>query len=204
MSIAMPMASLDPLELAPVPVYRFTVEEYLRLVETGFFAEGERNELLEGWIVPKMTMNPPHTVAVGLADDALRAAIPEGWHVRGQSSLRSADSVPEPDLAIVRGARRDYRGRHPGPGDTGLAVEIADSSLATDRKLKARIYARAGIPFYWIINLVDRQIEAFADPTGPAEEPSYRSTNTYRDGDAVPLTLDGRECPAVVVAALLP
>ncbi len=108
--------SLDPFEPPPRPVLRFTVETYHRMIREGLF-DDDACELLEGWIVPKMTRNPPHDVAIGLAQDALQGRIPEGWHLRAQSALTTAESEPEPDLAIVRGRRRDYLDRHPGPDD---------------------------------------------------------------------------------------
>ncbi len=199
------LPALDHFVIPPMPVKRFTVEEYLRLVRDGFFDSDDRFELLEGWIAPKMTKNPPHAIANDLAYDFLSPlATRAGYHIRNQGSVETADSVPEPDLAIVRGNRRDYLQRHPGPANTAVAVEISDSSLSSDRKLKGRIYARANIPFYWIVNLVARRVEAFADPTGPGAEPSHRSRAEFAPGDLVPLVLDGVEVGRVAVDDLLP
>jgi Uma2 family endonuclease len=192
------------LDLPPVPVRRFTVDEYLRMVTANVFDGDDRHELLAGWVVSKMTRNPPHEVGIALADEALRALLPAGWRLRNQSSITTADSVPEPDLSVVRGAIRDYIGRHPGPQDMALAIEVADSSLPKDRNLKGRIYARAGIPVYWIINLVDRKVEVYTDPTGPALMPGYRQQQEYGPGAAVPLVIDGREVARVAVDELLP
>src|SRR5262245_37650542 len=97
----------------PVPVRRFTVAEYRRLAETEILADDDPGELLEGWIVPKMVHNPPQDNAVELADEALRLRLPAGWHLRVQSTIHTADSEPEPDLAIVRGSARSRAGRHP-------------------------------------------------------------------------------------------
>ena len=203
MSVLTPI-HLPDVGIPPVPVRRFSVDEYLGLVKTGFFAADDRNELLEGWIVPKMTMNPPHAVAVALADAAFGILLPINWHLRGQSTVTTTDSAPEPDLAVIRGAIRHYLGRHPGPRDTALALEVADSSLADDRKLKGRIYARAGIPFFWIVNLVDRQVEVYSDSSGPSAEPTYRKRRDYRSGEMIPLILDGAEVGQVAVDDLLP
>src|SRR5205807_10080536 len=106
--------------IPPVPVRRFTVEEYHRLIKTGVFDEDERFELLEGWIVPKMRRNPPHEVTVVVVADTIRSMLAAGWHVRAQAATTTPDSEPEPDVAIVRGAARDYLGRHPGPQDSVL------------------------------------------------------------------------------------
>jgi Uma2 family endonuclease len=195
---------LDAFEPPPLPVMRFSVEQYHRMIREGYFDEEDRFELLEGWIVPKMTRKPPHDVAIGLAQDALQGLVPEGWHIRGQSALTTAESEPEPDLAVVRGRRRDYVERHPGPGDMALVVEVADSSLSRDRGIKQRIYARARVPVYWIINLVDRVIEVYDEPTGPAASPSFANRRDFGPGDAVPVVLDGREVGHIAAGDLLP
>jgi Uma2 family endonuclease len=189
---------------APLSLRRFTVAEYHRMIAAGILKEGEPYELLEGWIVRKMTRNPPHDLALGLAEDEIGRRLPAGWFRRDQSGMTTADSEPEPDVAIVRGNRRDYGERHPGPQDLGLVVEIADSSLALDRGLKARLYARAAIAIYWIVNLPDSQIEVYTDPTGPGPEPAYQQHRDYAATEAVPLILDGVEIGQIPVRDLLP
>src|SRR5207248_1191302 len=84
-----------------------------------------------------------------------------------------------------------YDTRHPGPSDFGILIEVADSSLLTDRRDKGRIYARESIPVYWIVNLVDRQVEVYTDPDPAASPPAYRTRTDYRPGDAVPITFRG-------------
>jgi Uma2 family endonuclease len=203
MSIADLPPTLEP-AIPPIPVRRFTVEEFLQMFEAGLLPEPEHSELLEGWITTKMVKNPPHEVALDLTDEALRSVVPPGWRVRNQSSTRTADSVPEPDLAVVKGAARDYAQRHPGPADTAMVVEISDTSLRDDRKLKARIYARAGIAVYWIVNLVDSRIEVHTNPTGPDPAPSYRERAEYRDDDPVPVWIEGVEVGRILARNLLP
>jgi Putative restriction endonuclease len=192
------------LEQPPCPVKRFTVNEYHRIVDADVFAHDERLELLEGWIVPKMTRNPPHEVALVLAYRALQSKIPSDWHFRIQSAITTADSEPEPDLALVRGDARDYLSRHPGAGDVALLIEVADSSLAQDRSLKGRLYARAGIPIMWIINLSEAKVEVYTDPTGPDPAPRYRAQQDHGAADSVPLFIDGHEVGRVNVLELLP
>ncbi len=187
----------------PFPVRRFTVDEYHRLGEAGVLTEDDRVELLEGLIVTKMIHNPPHDTSLALTDSSIRGLLPAGWHTRVQSAITTDDSEPEPDVAVVRGSIRDYATRHPGPGDIGLLVEVAESSLGRDRK-KCRLYARAGIAAYWIINLVDRQIEVFGNPTGPVAEPAYRDSKTYRAGQSVPLVIGGQSLGEIPVNDLLP
>jgi Uma2 family endonuclease len=182
---------------------RFTVDEYHRMIEAGVFVEDERFELLEGWIIAKMTRNPPHDATIGMTSEALRSRLPAGWHVRAQCAMTTGDSELEPDVAVVRGVFRDYVGHHPGPEDLALVVEVAESSLAQDRDLKGRTYARANIPVYWLVNLVDRRIEVFTEPTGPDASPAYRRRQDYGEGASVPLIVEGRDPGPIAVADLL-
>jgi Uma2 family endonuclease len=153
----------NQIEPTPFPVRRFSVEEYHRLGELGILNADEAVELLSGWIVPKMNHNPLHDATVELADRALRSHVPEGWRIRIQSAITTDDSEPEPDLAIVRGSIQDHISRHPGPSEIALLVEVAESSVQRDR-LKAALYARAGIQHYWIVNLVESQLEVYSSP----------------------------------------
>jgi Uma2 family endonuclease len=188
----------------PLPVRRFTVAEYHRMIEAGILREGEPYELLDGWIVPKMTRNPPHDLALGLVEDAVGRLLPADWFRRDQSALSSVQSEPEPDVAVVRGRRRDYGARHPGPDDLGLVVEVADSSLDRDRAVKGPLYAQAGIPVYWLVNLREARVEVYSDPTGPDPAPAYRRRQDYGVADEVPLVLDGVEVGRIPVRELLP
>ena len=201
--VAIPPA-LPPI-VPPLPVRRFTVDEYHRMIQAGILGEDDDVELLEGWIVPKMSKNPPHDTMISIIMmDVLTPRLPGGWHCRGQSAATTADSEPEPDIAVVRGPKRDYLVRHPGPSDLAMVVEVADSSLPRDRLEKVRIYARAAVPVYWIINLVDGQVEVYTDPTGPDAGPVYRTRHDYRPGDMVPFVVDGRELGPIPVQELLP
>jgi Uma2 family endonuclease len=161
------------------------------MIAAGVFAHDEGFELLEGWIVPKVSRNPPHDVALDKAHEALRTRIPKGWRVLVQSAITTADSEPEPDIAIVPGPAERYLSGHPGPKDVVLVIEIADSSLTEDRRDKSRIYARAGIPLYWIVNLLDRRVEVYADPTGPINDPTYRSHADFFAADHIEVTIGG-------------
>src|SRR5437762_12339480 len=173
----------------PFPVRRFTVDEYHRMIQTGILTEDDRVELLEGWIVPKMPHNPPHDSVLDQSQETLRSVLPPGWRLRIQSAITTPDSEPEPDIAIVQGPANRYRTRHPEPLDIAMLAEVSDSTLANDRGLKAQLYARAGIAVYWIINLVDNQVEVYTDPTGPDPAPRYRQRQDYRAGDTITLTV---------------
>jgi Uma2 family endonuclease len=195
--------NLDLWQPPTVPVRRFTVDEYHRMIAARILQEDEPIELLEGLLVPKMTRNPPHDTVLGLLEDEISRCLPKAWFRRGQSAMTTPDSEPEPDLAVVRGERRDYRTWHPGPGDLGLVVEVSDSSLFQDRTLKVRIYARAAIPVYWTVNIPDNQVEVYTNPSGPTAESAYQQQQIYRPGDQVPLVLDGQEVARIAVADLL-
>jgi Uma2 family endonuclease len=183
---------------------RFSVAKYQRMVETGILTAEDKVELLENYVVLKMPHNPPHDGTVQMVGEAVGQVLPRGWRVRMQSAVALADSQPEPDLAVVRGDKRTYLPRHPGPADVGLVIEVADSSLLRDQRDKVRIYARAGLAVYWLVNLVDQRLEVYAHPTGPAAVPAYQSFQTFQPGDTVPLVLDGATVTNLAAAELLP
>lgn len=193
-----------PPSLPPGPVRRFTVDEYHRMIETGVLTDGEPYELLEGWIVSKMAHNPRHAGAIQRTARRLSPVVPAGWVVRIQLPISLSDSEPEPDVAVVVDDGVDYTRRHPGPADVALIVEVANTSLAFDRSVTARIYARAGIPAYWVVNVVDRRVEAFTDPDSTAEEPAYRSRRDVPPGETLPLVLGGATVAELPAVDLLP
>jgi Uma2 family endonuclease len=203
MSITTTLPPLPPI-LPPVPVRRFTVDEYHQMIQAGILGEDDNVELLEGWIVPKMPRNPPHDAIVSIVTDILPPLLPKGWFRRVQSAITTTASEPEPDISVIRGSHRDYFGHHPGPADMALVIEVSDSSLLRDRSLKGRIYAAASVPVYWIINLVDNLVEVYTDPTGPDPAPAYRTRHDYRIGDLVPFIIDGRDLGPIPAQELLP
>jgi Uma2 family endonuclease len=184
--------------------FRFSVARYQRMTETGILTSEDKVELLENYVVLKMPRNPPHDGTIQLVTEALTRVVPQGWRLRVQLTVVFADSQPEPDFSIVRGDARTYLTRHPGPADVGLIVEVADSSLLRDQRDKTRIYARGGIPCYWIVNLVDRRIEVYTQPSGPTAVPTYASFQIYQPGDTISLVLDGNTVGTVPVDELLP
>jgi Uma2 family endonuclease len=190
-----------------LPDRPISVAEYLSLCRAGAFSSEDRVELLEGRVVPKPMPNPPHNTAVELVTEAIRAVLQRGWRVRGQSDVQTAESVPQPDLAVVAGPIRAHAQRHPTAADTTLVIEVSDSTLSEDRGRKKRIYAAAGFPTYWIINLPERQVEVYTSPrpAGPGRpEPDYADRRDYKPGESVPVVIAGREVGTVAVADLLP
>jgi Uma2 family endonuclease len=188
---------------SPYPGHRFTVEEYQRMGACGILTAEDRVELLEGWVVPKMIHNPVHDGTVAIIHEVLAKQLPEGWHIRVQSAITTADSQPEPDLVITRGRGRDFLQRHPGPADIALVIEVADTSLERDRD-KRRIYARAGVGVYWLVNLRERRIEVYSEPTGEDPEPAFRRREDCDQASTVPLLVAGAVLARLAVSALLP
>lgn len=188
----------------PVSIRRFSVAEYHRMIETGILGTNDRLELLEGWLVRKMTRNPPHDAGISLLQRHILPLLPDEWLGRIQLGLTADFSEPEPDIAVVHGTERDFSRQHPRPRHVGLIVEVADTSLESDRALKGQIYSRVGIPTYWILNLVDGVLEVYTDPTGPDPNPEYRQRQDFGPDDIVPLVLNGQEVGRITVRDLLP
>ena len=187
-------------EWVPSPLFRWSLEQYEAMVESGAFSTHDRFHLVNGYVVAKMTQGDPHCTADDLCGEALARVIPPGWYIRVAKPIRlPPDSKPEPDRCVVRGTIRDYGRRSPGPGDVGLIVEIADSSLSEDRK-QALLYARSGIPVYWIVNLVERLVEVRTNPA----QGGYGSRVDYAHGECVPVVIDGIEVGQIAVADILP
>jgi Uma2 family endonuclease len=203
-SFAMSVFTQDDAPVPDDPIWRFSVREYHEMIRAGILTEGDPVELLDGWLVTKMTKNPPHRVATHLVCKALEEVIPQGWHVDSQGAITLATSEPEPDAALVRGDPRAYVDRHPRANDVALVVEVADTSLRRDRTVKKRLYAQAGIPAYWIVNLVDRRVDVYSDPSGPADQPDYRQHRTCSPADYVPVVVEGREIGRIAASTLLP
>ncbi len=187
----------------PSPLYRLTVEEYEAMVASGVLKSSPRFHLIRGYLVAKMTHNPPHAIVDELLGPALTGILPaDRYHARAAKPVRlpGRDSEPEPDRCVVRGTPRAYESHHPGPEDIALVAEIAESSLADDRKLATEVYGPAGIPVYWIVNLVHRQVEVYTDP-GPG---GYRSCRVFAEGESVPVMIEGQLLGAIAVADILP
>jgi Uma2 family endonuclease len=195
-----PLAAALPPELPA----RITVGQYHAMIEAGVFAEDEGVELLEGWLFHKMAKKATHSFSTRAMRKTLEKLLPPSWDVDSQEPITTLESEPEPDVSVVRAGVRNNKKRHPKPKEVGLVVEVSEGTLARDRGMKKRIYARARIPVYWIINLVDHQIEVYTAPTGPAKRPDYRHTQIYQPDDSIPLVLEGKEIAKIDVNAILP
>jgi Uma2 family endonuclease len=185
-------------------IWRLSVEQYHKMICAGILTSDDPVELLEGWLIYKMPKNPRHSVTTQLTRRALEAVVPAGWYVDTQEPITLDDSEPEPDVMVVRGEARHYLDHHPGPGELALVVEVAETTLERDRGVKKRLYARAAIAIYWIVNLRERTVEVYSEPSGSADEPDYRQHQDYSLDDLVPVVIEGREVGRVVVRELLP
>lgn len=171
---------------APTP-YRFTREEYHRMWESGLFSS-KRVELLDGEIITMPPQNPPHAGTTSRLATVVIRSLGTNFTVRIQAPVVLNNwSEPEPDVAICRFDPDNYRHEHPKASDIHLLIEVADSSLAYDRRQKTVAYATSEIPEYWIVNLADRRIEVFSDPDPVAQR--YRQERLAFRGDT--LTLPG-------------
>jgi hypothetical protein len=196
--------SIVPQDLL-LPIRRFSVDEYRRLHQAGILKEEDRVELLEGWIVAKMSRNPRHdAVITKLHNKLIGPLLPKDWFCRNQSAIQGDTTQPEPDLAVVRGAEFDYADRHPRPRDLALVIEVADTTLATDRALKGPLYARLGITASWIVNLSQAHVEVYTDPTGPDPDPSYQQRRDFGLAENVALLVAGQEVGHIPVREMLP
>jgi Uma2 family endonuclease len=146
--------------MSTVQVRRWARQSYDRMVTAGIFSPGDRAELIDGEILEMSLRKSGHSTAVRSIEEALRVAFGAGYEVRVQMLLALAPySEPEPDVAFVRGSPRDYRNAH--PTSAVPVAEVADTTLAYDRAQKGSLYARAGVPDYWIMNLTDRHLEVY-------------------------------------------
>jgi Uma2 family endonuclease len=172
MNTAMIPTPMQPPVIPPCPIFRISVKRYHDMIQKGALTEDDAVELLERWIVQEMSKNPPHAGIVQRSNRRITALLPTGMETREQSAVTLKDSEPEPDIAFVDSSPLDYTDHHPYPADISALVEVSGSTFGTDRIDKARIYARAKIPVYWVNNLIDRQIEVFSDPDAAATPPA--------------------------------
>jgi Uma2 family endonuclease len=174
----------------------FTVGEYHKMMEAGILGEDEHVELLEGEVVQMSPQEKPHARAIGKLTRWFAQGVGDEYVVRPQLPLTLPDSEPEPDLAIVRADDEAVADRH--PRTALLVIEIADSSARRDLAVKSQIYAKAGIPEYWIVLVKQRAVEVLRDPDPTAR--SYRSRLTVSgDATVTPTAFAG---PAVSIPAL--
>ncbi len=196
-------ATVWPPEVPPVPVRRFSVDEYHRLLDAGILRCGDPYELLHGWIVPKMTANPAHAATLRRLNRWFQRLLGDEFVIGVQQPIALPESVPEPDLWIAAGPEQRYATRHPGPREVLLVVEVSDSRVGTDREVKLPLYASAKLPQYWLVDLVERRLEVYTQPRG-GRRPVYRRCVSYTASDELPVELGGASLGRLRLAEIFP
>lgn len=169
-------------------LYRWTVADYHRLAASGILDEDARVELLNGQIVWMSPVGDLHAACVDLLNQLFYKVLGDSVIVRVQSPIMMGDlSEPEPDLAILKPKKNFYADSHPRPEDVLILIEVADTTLKKDRRVKKPIYAAAGIREYWILNLPDRQLEQHLRPSGE----DYQLTHIYKTGQTLESDITG-------------
>ncbi len=184
--------------------FRLSVEQYHALVREGILTTEDRCELIDGLLVAKAIQSPPHANAGTCLSYDLHDALPAGWRARCRGPITLATSEPEPDVTVIRGDLWAFDDRHPGPAEVGVVIEVSDEELDFDRTVKGRLYAEAGIPEYWIVNIEERIVEVYTSPNPTADPPAYATRTDYAVGQSVALVLDGTAVAQLPVADLLP
>ena len=166
---------------------RFTVAELLRLAEIGFLGDDERVELIRGEIVEMSPISEGHASSVMRLTSLLSREFGQRALLNVQNPVQlDNDTLPQPNLALLRPRDDFYSHQHPGPEDILLLIEVSDTTLPYDRRVKAELYSAAGVLEYWIINLPKRVIEVYREP----QPQGYRTMTRYAPGETLsPLAL---------------
>lgn len=175
-----------------LPRHRWTVDEYHRMGEVGLLDPDVRVELIEGEIVEMAPIGDAHAAISNRLTRLLVVTVAERGIVAVGNPVRlNQNSEPHPDFTVLR-PRADYETRGPRPEDVLLAVEVSDTTLRRDRRVKLALYARAGIPEFWIVNLETREVEIYRSPAGD----TYASVERKSPGNVA--TIDA--LPGVTIA----
>ncbi|HWS86663.1 MAG TPA: Uma2 family endonuclease [Pyrinomonadaceae bacterium] len=164
---------------AALDKYSFTAEEFERLGEAGILRQDARLELIEGEIFEMSPIGRLHAACVDALALLLTELARRRFIIRVQNPVLLNDfSEPQPDITLLRWRDDFYRGALPKPEDVLLVIEVADTTVVTDRKVKLPLYARAGIAEAWLVNIPDEQVEIYSDPA----DGSYRRAEVFGRG----------------------
>ncbi len=174
------------------------------MIRVGILQSGDPVELIEGWLVQKMSKNPSHRIATSKLGQILSRLVPDGWYVQQQDPITLSESEPEPDIAIIRGIPDDYYERHPGADDVALVVEVSDATINRDQGTKKRMYAEGQIKEYWLVNLIENRLEVYSQPYRSTTNADYEVLTIYAANEALPLKIDGLRIEEIRVSDILP
>jgi Uma2 family endonuclease len=191
---------------ADVP-YDLTIDLFSRMVESGLIPRDRRVFLADGRLYEKMAKTRAHGYVGAAIDRAVNRRLPDGWSLWPESTVvLDPTNAPLPDFALVRAANPlDFAApdRYPGPGDIGLLIEVAVTSLHDDLTTALEQYARALIPVYWVVDVLGRRILVHTEPRVVDGRGEYALVETYRPGQSLPLVLDGQEVARIPFDELL-
>jgi Uma2 family endonuclease len=198
-SSAVPMAD---------PPFELTIDDFARMIEAGIIPRHRRVYLRDGRLFERMAKTRAHCVVGGAVNMAIARRLPDGWGLWPESTIAlDRTNGPLPDFAVVRGASPlDYlegEPRYPAPGDIGLLIEVAVTSLREDLTTQLEKYARAGIPVYWVIDVPHRRVLVHTEPRVEDGSGRYAVVETYAPGQEIPLVLDGRDITRIPVAEVI-
>jgi Uma2 family endonuclease len=171
--------------------HRLTVDDYRRMAEIGVLAPDARVELIEGGIVDMAPIGSRHAAAADLLAEGLIGVLAGSAIVRVQGPIRlGLSSEPQPDLAVLRPREDRYATGLPGAGDVLLVIEVSDATLAFDKEVKSRLYARHGIPEFWLLDLVHDEISISTAPRADAYAAVARQAGPTLESAALGLRID--------------
>jgi Uma2 family endonuclease len=171
-------------------MYRITVQQYHQMILAGALNKYDKCELLNGYLTKKKTKTPPVAGTMSLVHDVLFRTLDDTHYmVRQGGPITLLDSEPEPDVAVVIENEEWYCERHPIQNEVVLVVEVSEASLQIDRTTKLEIYAKAGIPQYWIVNLIEKCVEVYTLPSTELHHPTYRRKRIVLRPECIPLEL---------------
>ncbi len=187
---------------------RFTFAEYLAMAESGILKKDERTELIEGQINVMLPVGHPHHRCVLKFVRKLHDHLPgDQWAIISQVTVEFENGIaPEPDICIARGTPGAFDERYPTIDECAYVIEVSESSLHYDRGKKLSLYAKLGISHYWIVNLIDRTIEAYSEPDhlDPDSKQIYKCRVIHKEHDSITMCFPGESDLVFTVAEILP
>jgi Uma2 family endonuclease len=192
--------------MADLP-YDLTIDLFARMVESGLIPQDRRVFLLKGRLYEKMAKTQAHGSVGAAVTRAVDRRLPDDWSLWPESTVvLDPTNAPLPDFAVVRSGNllgRAAPERYPEAGDVGLLIETAVTSLRVDLTMAQELYARAGIPVYWVVDVLGRRILVYTEPRVVDGQGEYARVETFRPGQSLPLVLDGQEVALIPFDELL-